>query len=553
MSIQTKILSLYLATTLASLSKPAAAQSQRRPNIIVILADDLGYSDLGSYGSEIKTPNLDRLAAEGLRLQQFYNNSICAPSRASLLTGQYQHKAGVGYFSQDLGLPAYQGFINNSSLTMAEVLRQGGYQTLMSGKWHVSGKGQSFPWQRGFDHSFLSENGSYFDQGGLAGERGQPYMLDGQPELHEPGTYYQTDLITSKALGFLKTRADKKPFFLYLAYTAPHWPLHALPEDIARYKGKYDGGWDKLREARLARQRDLGLISAGLQASEKDDDIYDWDRLSYDQRKAWAAKMEVFAAMVDRLDKNIGILLKQLKDSGEDKNTMIVFMSDNGAPAEDLVKWFGGALRNEGPVGSAGSFESQSKNWSWASNTPFRAFKDYMYEGGINTPFIAWFPGKIAAGRVARGAGHIIDIAPTVYDLAGVKYPSSYKKTKSNPLAGKSLMPLLIGKSDTVTRDAPLFWERAGNRAVREGKWKLLSTWPSYAWELYDLSVDPTERQNVAAAHHDVVSRLSQKYFVWAAQTGVVDFGKLETKEPPMMKQFRKSKTIELVAPSNGL
>jgi arylsulfatase A-like enzyme len=530
------------------------SSKKEKPNIILILADDLGYSDLGSYGSEINTPNLDRLANEGLRLTEFYNNSICAPTRASLLTGQYQHKAGVGYFANDLGLPAYQGYLNEESLTLAEVLKANGYATLMSGKWHVAGKDKSFPWQRGFDHVMMSENGSYFDQGDYNGGPKRTYYEDGKPYPLAAGSYYQTDVITDHALQYLDGE-DKsgKPFFLYLAYTAPHWPLHALPEDIAKYKGKYDNGWDALRKARYEKQKQLGVVNPNIPVSIKDADIYDWDRLSFDQKQQWAAKMEVFAAMVDRLDQSVGKVLEKLKASGQDKNTMIIFISDNGAPAEDLVTWYNGAQRNTGPVGTIGSYESQSKNWSYASNTPFLAFKDYMYEGGISSPFIAWYPGKIKPGTISKGTGHIIDIAPTFYELTSAVYPKKFNNTVSNQLPGKSLVPVLFGKEKEVQRDEPLFWERAGNRAVRSGKWKLVSSYPSYAWELYDLEADRGETNNVAAKNHEVVSQLSVKYFDWAKRTGVVDFSTLESKEPQNMKDYRRSKMQEPATAGYGV
>jgi len=516
---------------------------QKKPNIILILADDLGYSDLGAYGSEISTPNLDRLANEGLRLKQFYNNSICAPTRASLITGQYQHKAGVGYFSNDLGLPAYQGYINNESLTIAEVLRSNGYITATSGKWHVSGNGKSLPWDRGFDLVFPKQERN--------ADSGAPtFKAQTDSDGYPLESSFSTEVINREAEGFLdQIKTQDKPFFLYLAHTAPHWPLVALPQDIAKYKGRYDKGWEAIRQERFERQKRLGLTPVNTEASVPDKDIYDWSRLSYDQRQLWAKKMEIFAAMVDRLDQTVGKLLKKLKDNGQLDNTLIVFLSDNGAPAEDLVRWFHGARVNSGPVGTEGSFESQSKNWSYASNTPFKAFKDYTYEGGINAPFIAWFPGKIAKG-IRQGTGHVIDLAPTFYDLAGAVYPEDYKGIKSNKLPGKSLLPVLFQGQDTVSRAEGLFWERAGNRAARIGKWKLVSTWPSYKWELYDLEQDPTERKDVAALHHDVVSRLSIAYFRWAKDNGVVDFAELEAKEPQSMKDFRESKVQEIAPPA---
>ncbi|OOG18980.1 sulfatase [Sphingobacterium sp. CZ-UAM] len=521
----------------------ALLAQEKKPNIILILADDLGYSDLGAYGSEIETPNLDRLANEGIRLKQFYNNSICAPTRASLITGQYQHKAGVGYFSNDLGLPAYQGYINAESLTIAEVLRSNGYITATSGKWHVSGKGKSLPWDRGFDLVFPKEEKN--------SDSGAPTFKGATDAAGYPlESSFSTEIINREAEGFLdQIKGQDKPFFLYLAHTAPHWPLVALPQDIAKYKGRYDKGWESIRRARFERQKELGIVDQTTTLSIADEDIYDWQRLSFDQRQLWARKMEVFAAMVDRLDQTIGKLLQKLKENGQLDNTLIVFLSDNGAPAEDLVRWFHGARLNSGPVGTVGSFESQSKNWSYASNTPFKAFKDYTYEGGINAPFIAWFPGKIAKG-VKKGIGHIIDLAPTFYELAGAIYPKEFQGHQANKLPGKSLLPVLFNQEDTVKREEGLFWERAGNRAARIGKWKLVSTWPSYKWELYDLEQDPTERKDIAAKHHDVVSRLSTAYFRWAKENGVVDFAELESKEPVSMKEFREIKVQEIAAPA---
>lgn len=549
----------YILSSLLATASAINMAQQKQPNIILILADDLGYSDIGAYGSEIHTPNLDRLAAEGTRLQEFYNNSISAPTRASLLTGQYQHRAGVGYFANNLGTPAYQGYLNDESLTLAEVLSQGGYNTYLSGKWHVSGheNGQdvSQPWQRGFAHSFNANNGSYFDQGdyvpaGASAEEKaaarrakRPYYVDGQPLELEPNTYYVTDLISQHAVDFVREQSAEKPFFLYLAYTAPHWPLQALPEDIAKYKGRYDQGWEVLREERIARQKELGILPRNFTPAEADKDLYDWARLSYDRRREWSRKMETYAAMVDRLDQGIGHVLDALHEQKLDDNTLIIFLSDNGAPAEDLVRWFGRALRNSDTVGTAGSFESQSKNWSFLSNAPLRAYKDYVYEGGISTPFIAWFPGRVAAGRIAQGTGHIIDLAPTFYALANVPYPAQNAAGRPTlPLPGRSLLPVLTGGENAVERPEGLGWERAGNRAFRLGKWKLESHWPGYTWELYDLSTDRGETRNVAGRNSLVVNELSQLYFKWAEANGVINFHELEAKEPATMRKFRESK-----------
>ena len=510
---------------------------QDKPNIILILVDDMGYSDLGSYGSEIHTPNLDRLAAEGMRFTQFYNNSICAPTRASVITGQYPHKAGVGYFNVNLGLPPYQGYLNKESVTFAEVLKQGGYQTYLSGKWHVGGDSSNNEWpvQRGFDHAF----------GFLGGASSYLYGPAIWKGIREPGPFYDdnkvisfrsdpdfyiTDKITDYAVRYLKEASKTpKPFFLYLAYNAPHWPLQAKKEDIEKYRGVYDIGWDSIRTQRLKKQKELGIVPEGTRPSLKENDIPDWNNLTYEEQHFWSRKMEVYAAMVDRLDQQIGRVLETLRDTRASGNTILFFLSDNGAPVEDISHLFGAAA-HEGPVGTAGSFESQSKNWSYASNTPYRAFKSYAYEGGIRTPFIAWYPGRIKAGAVLQGDGHVIDLAPTFYDVAGVAYPVKYKGINTNQLPGKSLKGVLF--QQTALEERPLFWERAGNRAVRLGKWKLVSIFPSYQWELYDMSEDRGETKDLSSQNAELVNKLSRLYFEWARENGVVDFNTIKPKRP---------------------
>ncbi|WP_332369388.1 sulfatase-like hydrolase/transferase [Spirosoma telluris] len=356
LTIRLLAFTVFLASGTASIAqtKPSTQNSNPpapRPNIILIMADDMGYSDLGSYGSEIQTPNLDRLAREGLRLREFYNNSICAPTRASLITGQYPHKAGVGYFNINLGLPAYQGFLNKQSLTFGEVLKQAGYSTLLSGKWHVGNDSLYWPKQRGFDrfYGILGGASNYFDADPLPIGRPSPVViLEDNKRIHpKPNSFYFTDEVTNHAVTFLDEQSKEakpnaaRPFFLYLAYTAPHWPLQALPEDIAKYRGKYDAGWDALRKERLARQVKLGIITQKLAdaAATRDTDVPEWDALTYEEKQLWKAKMEVYAAMLDRADQGIGKVLDKLREIQKDKNTLIVFISDNGAPAEDVAHW----------------------------------------------------------------------------------------------------------------------------------------------------------------------------------------------------------------------
>lgn len=518
-----------LLSTLALLALAPAAhpQSARRPNIILIMVDDMGYSDIGPYGSEIRTPNLDRLAREGLKLREFYNNSICAPTRASLMTGQYNHRAGIGYFDVNLGLPAYQGYLNRSSLTLGEVLQQAGYTTLLTGKWHVGNDSLSWPNQRGFDkfYGFIGGASNYFDIGPFT-DKAPPVTLveNNKPLRLQPGQYL-TDEIAGHAVQYLEaTRDSKKPFFLYVAYNAPHWPLQAQPEDIERYKGRYGIGWDSLRAQRFARMKELGVIAPNATLAV-DPEVPRWESLTYDEKKLWEKKMEVYAAMIDRMDQGIGKILDKVKDLKQDDNTLVVFISDNGAQG-GFIPFGRKRQRNSGPIGTAGSYDYQEQSWAHVSNTPLRAYKATAYEGGISSPLIAWFPGKVPAGTVARGTAHLIDLAPTFYEIAGAKYPAVYRQIPSFPLAGTSLAGLFF-QAKEIDRKAPLFWERAGNRAVRSGKWKLVSSYPANVWELYDIETDRAETLNLAAQQPAVVAELSAAYDRWAKQNDVVEYDKI--------------------------
>lgn len=503
------------------------AQQQKKPNIILIVVDDMGYSDLGSYGSEIHTPNLDRLASQGLRLKEFYNNAICAPTRASILTGQDQHKAGIGYFDVNLGLPAYQGYLNRESVTLAEVLKQNGYSTMMSGKWHVGNDSIGWPNQRGFEKFFgiIGGAANYFNANymPLGGNKYPVIVEENNKRWHKADdSYYMTEEIGNHAVKYLEEQSKtNKPFFLYLAFNAPHWPLQALPEDIAKYKGRYNIGWDSLRKERLAKQVALGIRAPNQTIAVRDAEVPNWDNLTYDEQQLWKAKMEVYAAMVDRMDQNVGKVLNELKALHKDDNTMIVFISDNGAPAEDVAHGKVHVARNLGPVGTSGSFESQGKNWSFVSNSPLRSFKGGLYEGGMSAPLIAWFPGKIKANTIAKGTAHLIDLAPTFYEVAGAKYPASFNGTKINPLIGTSLTNLFF-KGQEINRKEPLFWELWGNRAMRSGKWKLVSAFPKNQWELYDIEKDRGETHNLADQNSELVKKLSLEYLKWTEKNDVI-------------------------------
>lgn len=528
-----KLIGLALLLALLAGENIHAQKKSSKPNIILIMVDDMGYSDLGCYGSEIQTPNIDKLASQGLRLREFYNNAICAPTRASLITGQYPHKAGVGYFNINLGLPAYQGYLNKESLTFAEVLKQDGYSTFMTGKWHVGNDSVYWPNQRGFDqfYGFIGGASNYFDISPYK-EKVPPVELveNNKPINLAPGKYL-TNEITDHAINYLEEQ-DKtnKPFFLYLAFNAPHWPLQALPEDIAKYKGRYAIGWDSLRNERLSKQQTLGITYPAQSVAKRDSLVPAWTGLTYDEQKLWETKMEVYAAMLDRVDQSIGRVLDELKKLKKNDNTLILFISDNGAQG-GFTKFGSKRQRNSGPLGTAGSYGYQEESWAYVSNSPLSNFKNNMHEGGISSPFIAWFPQKIKAGEIKKGTAHLIDIAPTLYDVAGASYPTTYNGTSTNALAGISLKSLLFQGTELI-RSEPIFWERAGNKAVRKGKWKLVSTFPQKNWELYNIETDRGETTDVAKQYPDVVKELQADYIVWAKKNNVEDYAKLKPAIP---------------------
>jgi arylsulfatase A-like enzyme len=520
--------------TACLLSVPALSLSvfcqktEQKPNIILIMADDMGYSDIGCFGSEIKTPNLDRLASQGVRFTQFYNASRSCPTRASLLTGLYQHQAGVGDMVNNLGYPSYQGYLNNQCVTLGEALKLNGYNTYMSGKWHVGNRPETLPRKRGFDRYFglIDGAGSYFERIAYRANSPAPRWMSDDVDFNPPDSgFYMTDAITDNALSFIKDESgNREPFFLYLAYTSPHWPLHALPEDIAKYRGKYLTGWEVLRKERYKRMLEMGIIEASAKLSPKDADSPDWESLSADEKKMWDLRMAVYAAMIDRMDQNIGRVIEQLKQTGELKNTLIIFLSDNGGCHENTTNQRN-FLKATGETGTKNSFDAVEIPWANVSNTPFRMFKHWVHEGGISTSFIACYPEKIRGGTISRQPGHIIDLMPTLLDLAGGKYPEIFKGNKILPMEGISLVPAFGGKE--LKRENPLFWEHEGNRAMRSGDWKLVSAYDYTAkkfkvWELYDLKNDRSELSDLSIKNPEKAKQMIDQYNKWSARTGVV-------------------------------
>jgi len=524
--------------------------SSKRPNVVLILNDDMGFSDIGCYGGEIETPNLDRLASEGLRFAQFYNTARCSPSRASMLTGLHPHQTGVGILTYDSGPEGYAGNINHRCVTIPEALKASGYRTYMSGKWHVASSltkpTDTWPLQRGFDEFYgtIIGAGSFYDPNTLT--RGNENV---EHEAKSDDAFFYTDAISDQAVRYVEQHAathGDKPFFTYVAYTAPHWPLHAHDEDIAKYRGRFDKGWDALREARLDRLVKWGMLNEAWKLSPRDPTQPPWSEAEH---KAWLLRcMEVYAAQVDRMDQGIGRIVEALRRTGTLDDTVIIFLADNGACAEDIpedvtvdelvskLMIARSHTRKGEPVhfgndpgrmpGPENTYQSYGTAWANLSNTPFRLYKHWIHEGGISTPMIVRWPDGIRdPGAIRHTPGYLPDIMATILDLTGTAYPTEYAGRAIEPLEGTSLVPALAGGE--VDRP-PMFWEHEGNAAVRIGKWKLVRNYPG-PWELYDMDADRTELHDVAARHPDRVAAMTAQYEAWAQRCGVIPREKIVT------------------------
>jgi arylsulfatase len=549
---------LALGLGLCSLAAVAAAP---RPNIIIILSDDMGFSDLGCYGGEIATPNLDALASGGVRFTQFYNTARCCPTRASLLTGLYPHQTGIGHMvDSKKGGPGFQGDLNGQCVTIAQVLKPAGYRNYAVGKWHVTPipdkanpAKHNWPLQRGFDRYYgtIHGAGSFFDPNTLT--RDNQFISPFADPEYQHQEYYYTDAISDHAARFIREHAQQapdKPFFLYVAYTAAHWPMHAKEPDIAKYKGRYDGGYEPVRAARWEKAKQLGLIdpkwlltpASGSWAEVKD--------------TAFEARcMEVYAAMVDCMDQGIGRIVAELKAQRQFENTLIFYLQDNGGCAEGmgrgtqkppqpradkptlppLAKDYlqpdmipkqtrdGHPMRQGYGVmpGGADTYHGYGREWANVSNTPFLEYKHWVHEGGISTPLIAHWPKGIAGrGELRHQPGHLIDLMATAVEVAGAKYPSRINGRKILPPEGASLRPSFANKP--LARQQPIFFEHEGNRAVRDGKWKLVAKGPGGPWELYDMEADRTEMLDLAAAQPVKVKELVTQWEAWAGRVNAI-------------------------------
>lgn len=571
----------FLFPVLCSVSIIVHAQKSSPPNIILILSDDMGYSDLGCYGGEIKTPHLDGLAKSGLRYTHMYNVGHCCPSRAALMTGLYPQQTGLGWMTDTkFEQPGYTDELNNNCVTIAEVLKSAGYSTYMTGKWHLShntrenGPKYNWPLQRGFDkfYGILAGAGNFYDPATLC--RGNTLITPFNDPDYHPKSFYFTDAITDNSIEFLKEHKSNNPFFMYVAYTAAHWPMQAPQAAIDKYKGQYAVGWDKLREQRLKKEKELGVISSKAELSPLD--THPW--IEEIDKPAMERRMETYAAMISIMDEGIGRIVDELKRQGKFENTVILFMQDNGGNAEGVG--YGGPNGETRPVakdtaaarflnkdeiqynvvspttrngklvmvgkkvmaGPADTYLAYLKPWANVSNTPFIKYKNFLYEGGIATPLIiAWPAGIKTKGAIRNNTGHAIDILPTLTDLAGVTYPKQYNDRPITPVSGISLVPSFTNKP---LPQRAVYWEHQGNKAMRMGKWKIVSggimngaygkwkTFTSLPWQLFDLESDPSELKDISAKYPEQLKKMVNMWQKWAKETNVYPMPWKEEKQP---------------------
>ena len=520
-----------------------------KPNILLIVADDMGYADLGCFGGEIRTPHLDALSARGIRATNFYTSPTCSPTRAMLLTGTDNHIAGLGNMAEFLGpkqkgKPGYEGHLNDRVVTVATLLREAGYHTYMAGKWHMGEKPNMWPAARGFerDLSMLDGGGSHWrDMQSLNPAHPKlSFTRNGKKINKLPEGYFSSKNFTDFIINSIdKQRNDDKPFFAYVAYQAPHGPL-AVPGDWRdKCKARYDKGYDVIRKQRLARQKQLGIVHRDVKGFPRLPNIPAWVKLTGEQRRQMARKMELYAAMVENMDHHIGRLLASLKRTGKLDNTLIIFFSDNGAAGEDIAElvkilapqakdWFSKTFDNRFKNwGRAGSGVDYGPAWAQVGMVPFRQFKGVLAEGGIRAPLIVAGPGVKHKGKINHSLLHVMDIVPTVLELAGVKHPSENDAKKVAPIQGKSMLPLLTGKAGAIrTENDWLGWELFGNRAIRQGDWKLLYLLKRAGgngdWQLFNLREDPAELHDVSIKHPEQRKAMLKHWEQYTKTNGVI-------------------------------
>jgi arylsulfatase A-like enzyme len=556
----------------------AATGKPARPNIILIMSDDMGISDIGCYGSEVDTPVLDSLASNGVRFTQFYNTARCCPTRASLMTGLYPHQAGVGHMMDDRGVDGYRGNISRNCMTIAEILKTAGYATYMTGKWHITKTTNpksiedkfNWPCQRGFDRFYgtIHGAGSLWDPNTLT--RDNKYITPVNDTEYQPeGEWFYTDAISDNAAKFIRKHKGDRPFFVYVAYTAAHWPMHAPEQDIAKYKGKYDDGYEPIRKARYERMKKLGIVEDHWKLSPQ---AGDWNGVG---NKEWEARnMEVYAAMIGNMDQGIGTIVNELKAQGKLDNTLILFLQDNGGCAEGMGRGENGKPRADRPslppmgkdelqtsmiprqtrdgypmrmgtgvmAGPADTYIGYGRGWANVSNTPFREYKHWVHEGGISTPLIVHWPAQVRAkGELRHTPSHLVDIMATCVDISGATYPKTYNGSDIKPMEGVSLVPVFEAKP--IERKA-LYWEHERNCAIRMGKWKLVGKHllgpegPDVSrWELYDIEADRSELSNLAERQPELVKELSDMYLDYCKRANVLPFSGKRKRQVPVGKR----------------
>ena len=518
--------------------------SPARPNILLIVADDLGYSDVGAFGSQIATPNIDSLATEGMVLTQFHVSPNCGPSRGSMMTGVDPHRAGMAgnhganAANQD-GRPGYEGHLRKDVVTIAELLRDAGYHTYMTGKWHLGNDGNA-PSARGFEKSFALINGAashWQDQAPIIPGSQTRYVSDGEPVEELPADFYSSKWYTENLISYIDASADDNtPFFAFLSFTAPHNPLHVPRQYIDKYRGRFDQGWDQLATERLARMQALGLATPSQEVQPRPTWVLAWNALSPEQQAARARDMEIYAGMIDYMDESIGRVFKYLKESGHYDHTLIVFMSDNGPSRTSIQDYlalggegseffsaFDNSLENRGLPGSSTDIGA---GWAYAAATPLRLFKGYVAQGGIQVPAVVKLPGNMAqAGQRSNHLTHVMDLMPTFLAVAGANYPEEYKGEAIVPLQGRSLLPVLRGDASSEDEPREIGWSAYGMDAYRRGHWKALRLPEPYGngdWQLYDLDADPGELQDLASKFPDRIETLAKGWRNYAQSNGVI-------------------------------
>lgn len=529
---------------------PQVEVTDSRPNILLIVADDLGYTDLGAFGGEIETPNLDALARNGVRLAQFYTSPTCSPTRAMLLSGTDNHLAGLGNMFEELranqqGHPGYEGYLNTRVASLPELLQDAGYHTFMAGKWHLGMEEHTSPAARGFDRSFaLMQGGAgHFSDLPLIGPNRAMYREDGK-RVQLPTDFYSTRTYSERLITYLQERPDDgQPFFAYLAFTAPHWPLQAPAASIAKYTGKYDAGYDDLHASRLAGLHAQGLVSEDVHAAPSISGEPAWQALTAEEKQNEARKMEIYAAMVDDLDLYLGTVLEALKRSGEFENTFIFFMSDNGPEGthleigwQALNGWIEECCDNSlDNMGKGDSYLWYGPNWARAGAAPFRMFKGFTTEGGIRVPAIVHYPETVPAGTIYQGMTTVMDVVPTILELAEVEHPRAFQGRDILPLRGASMLPALTGASESIhAEDYVMGWELFGHRAIRQGDWKIVwqpsgitreprdSDSADDRWRLYHLASDPGEQVDLAQQEPERLNALIAEWETYVEETGTI-------------------------------